>query len=583
MSLFTELKRRHVYRVAILYVIVSWLVLQVADVFLSFLPLPEWTNNLIFLLLVLGLPVALVFAWAFELTPDGLRRESESALDQKNIASPGAATSRKKLDLMIFGAMLVALVYFSFTHNWESEPDFMDAGEIRSIVVLPLDNLMNDPEQAYFVEGMHEALITELSKIKALRVISRTTAMHYKGSGKSVPEIARELGVDAVIEGSVLKAGNVVRVTAQLIEARNDRHIWADNFDRELTDILALYADVTREIVTQIRITLSPDEAASLALSRPVNPEVYELYLKGHYLCGNWSPQEMLQGIELLQQAVSLDPQNAVANAQLALCLVDTAFFDYIMPVEIDSRARAAAQAAEQLDDQLAEVHVALGSVSYYLGFDPKTGEREYRKALELNPNSIDALLHITWVLTAAGRFDEAFGPLQRAIELDPLSTSVRNALGQIYYLNRKFDRAIQEYEKALELDRSDPSLHYYLAGPYEQLGQYERAIALYKSAVALSDGAPLYLSALGHAYGVAGRHEEALQILDELQQASNVSQYSLAIVYLGLNQHEQAIDWLEKAFTARNSHMVYTNQGPRFDPLRDNQRFISLLQRFGW
>jgi tetratricopeptide (TPR) repeat protein len=254
-----------------------------------------------------------------------------------------------------------------------------------------------------------------------------------------------------------------------------------------------------------------------------------------------------------------------------------------MMPVDVDSRARTAAQAAVQLDDQIAEVHVALGSVSYYLAFDPKTGEREYRRALELNPKSIDALLHMTWVLTAAGRFDEALGPLQRAIELDPLSTSVRNALGQIYYLSRKFDQAIQEYEKALELDRSDPSLHYYLAGPYEQQGQYEKAIALYKSAVELSDGAPLYLSALGHAYGVAGRHKEALQILDELQNASNVSQYSLAIVYLGLNQNVQAIDWLEKAFTARNSHMVYINQGPRFDPLRDNERFIRLLQRFGW
>lgn len=285
----------------------------------------------------------------------------------------------------------------------------------------------------------------------------------------------------------------------------------------------------------------------------------------------------------MLQQAVSLDPQHAVANAQLALCLVDTAFFEYMMPVEIDSRARAAALTAVQADDKLAEAHVALGSVSYYLGFDPRTGEREYLRALELNPNSIDALLHITWVLTASGRFDEALGPLQRALELDPLSTSVRNALGQIYYLNREFDQAIPEYEMALELDRSDPSLHYYLAGPYEQQGQYETAIAMYKSAIELSAGAPLYLSALGHAYGVAGMHKEALQILQELQQAAYPSPYHLAIVHLGLGHHEQAIDWLEKAFAARNSHMVYINQGPRFDPLRDNRRFISLLERFDW
>jgi TolB-like protein len=287
MSFFAELKRRNVYRVAVLYIIVSWLVMQAADVFTSVLSLPEWTGGLIFLLLVVGFPIALIFAWAFELTPEGLQRETDSATDR-----PQTTGSHKKRDFLIFSVMAVGLVYFGLKHARQSAPETVVPGEIRSIVVLPLDNLMNDPEQGYFVDGMHEALITELSKIKALRVISRTTAMHYRGSGKPVPEIARELGVDAVVEGSVLRAGNVVRVTAQLIEARSDRHIWADNFDRELYDILALYADVTREIVNHIRVTVTPDEQARLAISRPVNPEVYELYLKGRHLCGNWSPRK---------------------------------------------------------------------------------------------------------------------------------------------------------------------------------------------------------------------------------------------------------------------------------------------------
>jgi TolB-like protein/Tfp pilus assembly protein PilF len=477
----------------------------------------------------------------------------------------------------------VALVYFGLQQFWQSAPETVAAGEIRSIVVLPLDNLMNDPEQGYFVDGMHEALITELSKIKALRVISRTTAMHYGGSGKTVPEIARELGVDAVVEGSVLRAGNVVRVTAQLIEARSDRHIWADNFDRELYDILALYADVTREIVNHIRVTVTPDEQAHLAISRPVNPEVYELYLKGRHLCGNWSPQEMSQGVDLLQQAVNLDPEHAASQAQLAQCLQDSAFFDYMMPAEIDLRAKAAALTAVQLDDRLAEAHVALGGVSYYLEFEPRTAEVEYLKALELNPNSVDTLLHLSWLYIASGRFNEALGPTQRAIELDPLSTVVRNAMGQFYYLNRDFDRAIQEFGNALELDRSDPSLHYYLALPFEQKSQYERAIALHKSATELSDGAPLYLSALGHAYGMAGMHKQALEILEELQQTTSPSPYNVAIVHLGLGDYERAIDWLERAYEARNMHLVYSNQGPRFDPLRDNPRFISLMERIDW
>ena len=578
MSFLAELKRRNVYRVAALYIIVSWLILQAADVFTSFLPLPEWTSRLIFVLLVIGLPVALILAWAFELTPEGLRRETDSAPDKPQDTGP-----HKKLDILIIGSIVLILVFFGLSHDWQRGPETLTAGEIRSIVVLPLDNLMNDPEQGYFVEGMHEALITELSKIKALRVISRTSAMHYKDSGKSVPEIALELGVDGVLEGSVLRAGNIVRVTAQLIEGRSDRHIWADNFDRELNDILALYADVTREIANQIRVTVTPDEKASLAVSEPVDPEVYELYLKGRYLCGNWSPQEMQHGIKLLQQAVNLDPQHALSQAQLALCLTDTVFFDYMTPMEIDSRTRAAALTAVQLDDGLAEAHVALGSVSYYLGFEPRTAEGEYRKALEINPNSIDALLHMSWLLVAAGRFDEAAAPTKYAAELDPLSTAVRNAMGQLYYLKRDFDRAIEGYETAMVLDRSDPSLHFYLAGPFEQKGQYEKAISLYKSAIELSQDAPLYLAALGHAYGVAGRHEEALQVLQELQQSPHPSPYNLAIVHLGLGHYEQAIDWLEQAFEARNSQLVYINQGPKFDPLRDNERFIRLLERFGW
>ena len=339
MSFFTELKRRHVYRVAVLYIIVSWLVLQVADVFMSFLPLPEWTANLIFLLLVLGFPVAMVFAWAFELTPDGLQLDKPSDAQQQSNTSRNTG-SRKKLDLMIFSAMAVALAYFAFTHEWQRDEESNLPGEIRSIVVLPLENLMNDPEQAYFVDGLHEALITELSRVSALRVISRTSALAFRDSGKAVPEIARQLGVDAVVEGSVLRAGDKVRVTVQLIEASTDRHLWADNFDQELTDILALYADVTRKIVDQIRITLTPQDQARLNVTNPVNPRAYELAMKGRYLCNKWSPQAMDQGIELMQQAVILDPQYAPFYSGLASCLQNSAFFGYTDTLTALPRAR---------------------------------------------------------------------------------------------------------------------------------------------------------------------------------------------------------------------------------------------------
>ncbi len=477
---------------------------------------------------------------------------------------------------------IAALVYLGAARDWLGGPD-VAPGEIRSIVVLPLENLMNDPEQSYLVDGMHEALITELSKINALRVISRTSAMHYRDSSLQVPEIARELGVDAVVEGSVLRAGNVIRVTAQLIEARSDRHIWADNFDRELVDILALYEDVTREIVNQIRITVTPGEEANLTASRTVDPEVYELYLQGRQLCGNWSPEEMRRGISLLQRAVRLDPEDSGSHAQLALCLVDGAFFEYVNPREVEPQARAAALTAVRLDEASAEAHIALGAVSYYLDFDPPSGENEYLRAFQLNPNSIDTLLRLSWLYAESGRFDEALEPTLRAIDLDPHSTAVRNALGQVYFLSRDFDRAVEELASALELDRSDPSLHYYLAEPFEQTGQHDRAFALYESAIELSSRAPLYLSALGHAYGTAGMRAEALQILEELRQTPDPSPYHLAVVHLGLGEHEEAIDRLEEAYDARSSHLLYIKEGPRFDPLRTNERFNRLVERIAW
>ena len=575
MSFFSELKRRNVYRVAALYVVVSWLLLQVADVLTSILSLPSWTGRLIFLLLLLGLPIALILAWAFELTPDGIRRERDIAGE-----APAASGKRGKLDYAIVTALVLALVYFAWNHEWQrggSEP----VTEIRSIAVLPFENLMNDPDQAYFVSGMHEALITELSKIDALHVISRTSAMRFKDSAMTVPEIARELGVEAAIEGSVLRAGDTVRIAVQLIEAESDRHLWAENFDRELRDILQLYGEVTRQVADQIRITLSADEQQSIAATGPVNPQVYELYLKGRYLCENWSPDEMAQGIQLLQEAVSLEPRNASAQAQLALCLQYSAFFGYDKPLDVYTRSLAAARAAVQLDNELAEAHVAHAGVLYYLDFQPAAAMQALERALELDPSSVKALLHSSWLLGESGRFGQAFEYNRRALTLDPLSTVVNHAMGQLYYLSRDFENALIEYGKAAQLDQSDPSLQFSMGWALEQLGRFDAAIEHHKRAIELADGAALYRSSLGYSLGLAGKVEDAREVLAGLQEDPATSPFDLAVVHLGLGEFEQAIDYLERAYDARDSHLIYINRGPRFDPLHDNPRFIALLGKF--
>ena len=504
--------------------------------------------------------------------------------DGRGSATRASAISRAGVAVAILvtalGAIVVTLALYRWNDARQRSPAAAESGPIRSVVVLPFENLMNDPGEDYFVEGMHEALITQLSKISSLDIISQRTAMHYAGSDKPLRQIAQELNVDAAVEGSVLKAGDIIRVTTTLIDARNDRHIWADNFDRELTDILALYNDVTREISDQVQATVMPVESASLESPGPIPPMAYELYLKGRYFCENWSPQEMRQGAEFLQLAIERAPDFAAPYAQLAMCLVDSAFFEYVQPGDIDVRARSAAMKAVQLDDRLAEAHVALGSVHYYLDFEPEAAETEYLRALDLDGNSVDTLLRLSWLYAESGRFDDALGPTLRAVELDPLSTAVRNALGQVYHLNRDFDMAIRNFEEALSLDQSDPSLHYYVGLAYEQKGDYEKAIAMFEAATEVSDDAPLYLSALGHALGRSGNRGRALQILEGLEQAESPPPFGLAVIHLGLGNNAQAIGFLEEAVASGSFHTLYLKAGPRFDAVRDDPGFDELLQR---
>jgi TolB-like protein/Flp pilus assembly protein TadD len=581
MSFFAELKRRHVYRVAIMYLVVGWLVLQVTDVLTSLLTLPAWTGKLVFSLLLIGFPLALVLAWAFELTPEGLKREGRDS----DVESVGDAKRRGSGMLFpaVLAALALALGYLGWQYDRAGGPAAGRPGEIRSLAVLPLVNLTNDPSQSYFVAGMHDALITELSKIDALKVISRTSAMRYKDAAKSVPEIGRELGVEAVVEGSVLRSGDTVRISVQLIATEPDQHLWADNFDRELSDILALYSEVTREIANQIRVTLTADERADITAASTVDPEVYELYLRGRYLCDNWSPEEMAQGIRLLEEAVAMEPGNAPARAQLALCLQYSAFFGYLDPSEILASADAIAREAVRLDEHLAEAHVALAGVRYYLGFQPREAMESLESALELDPTSIRALLHASWLQGESGQFEVAFERARKALRLDPLSTVVNDAIGQLYYLSRDYPSAVDAYRKALDLDRSDPSLHYHLAWPLDQLGRHDEAISLHKKAVELSGGASLYRAALAYSYGISGAPEEARRVLGQLLKEPMPAPYDIALIHLALGDKEQAIDWLEKSYEARDSHLIYINRDPRFDPLRKHPRFVRLLESIDW
>ena len=576
MSLFSELKRRHVFRVAGLYLVVGWVVLQIVDVLTDFMPVPEWTSRLVFVLLTAGFPISLVLAWAIELTPEGIRLESSG--DESS--SDGGWGDR----ILAAGVVVILLITgWNVTSDWRNASP--EPREIQSLAVLPLDNLMDDPNQAYFVQGMHEALITELSKIEGLKVISRTSTMKYEDSNLSLPEIGAELGVDAIVEGSVLRSGETVRVTAQLIEAPTDRHIWAQNYDRRMTDILSLYADVTREISGEIRSSTGT-EPLPVEATKSVDPEAYELYLRGTFLCQKWGPQQMAEGIELMRRAVELDPDHARSHAGLAICLQYSAFFGYIDPLDVMDEANEAADRAVELDRNVADAWVAFAGVRYYMDYDLAASSLALERALAINPNHVRALIHHSWQLGEAGRTAEAVSFGLRAVELDPLTASTRTTVGQAHFLGRDYPAALSEYKSAVELDPADPSLHFYLGWTLEEMGDHEAALAEHEAAVELSGGAPIYLSGLGHALARAGRDGEAEEILAELlrlHDAGAADPFQVAMVQLGLGRHERAIDWLERAYDARTSYLLYINQAPQFDPLRDNERFQELVRRIGW
>ncbi|NIM48620.1 MAG: tetratricopeptide repeat protein, partial [Gemmatimonadales bacterium] len=366
------------------------------------------------------------------------------------------------------------------------------SGAIERLAVLPLENLTGDPEQEYFVEGMHDALINELGQIRALTVISRRSAMRYRDTDKSVPEIARELSVDAVVEGSALQVGDRVRISAQLIEAATDRQLWANDYERDMRDVLSLHKEVARDIADQIRVTLTPQEESGLESAPPVNQEVYELYLKGRHLCVKWTPEDGNKAIEYLQQAIEIDRSYAPSYGELAICYVLLGFFDYLLPQEAYPKARAAATRALDADERLPEAHVALGAVSWYFDWNAPEAEREYKRAVELNPSHSDAHLWLAFFLGEIGRWDEAIAAARRAQELDPLSVMANNAAGEVFYLKREYDRAAEAFGKNLDLEPTNAGNHYYIAWPYEQQGMYEEAIAELETAVRLSQGLPI-------------------------------------------------------------------------------------------
>jgi TolB-like protein/Tfp pilus assembly protein PilF len=455
---------------------------------------------------------------------------------------------------------------------------------IRSLAVLPLENLSGDPSQEYFADGMTDALITDLAQIRALRVISRTSVMQYKGARKPLPEIARELKVDAVLEGSVVRSNGQVRIDAQLIQAANDQHLWAKSYHRELRDIVAMQNEIARAVADEVRIQLMPQEQVRLAVSKPINSNAYENYLKGQYYLQRWTSEGEAKAVEYFQKATKEDPNYAPAYAGLALAYAWQAFL-HLPSRQVMPLAEQAARRALALDDSWAEAHEALAIIKFRFYWDWAGAEAEYKRALELNPNFAEGHREYAVFLRTTNRYQESIAEAVQSKELDPKSDFVRTGLGVAYLLARRYDLAIQELQQVVAEYPESPLAYLHLGMAYEQKGLPREAIPALEECVKISHRDPTYLASLAHAYATFGRRQDAKRILAELQQRAKrqyVSPATIALDWLGLGNKEQALAWLEKAYEDRAFQLLIINSYPWFDPLRSDPRFQGLVRRLG-
>jgi TolB-like protein/DNA-binding winged helix-turn-helix (wHTH) protein/Tfp pilus assembly protein PilF len=454
---------------------------------------------------------------------------------------------------------------------------------IRSLAVLPLDNLSADTSQNYFADGMTDELITDLAQISALRVISRTSVMTYKGARKPLPQIARELNVDAVVEGTVLRSGDQVRITAQLIDASTDKHLWSQSYEGDLRDTLALQNSVARAIADQIQINLTPQEQAALKSTKVVNPEAYESYLKGRYFWNKRTADGLKVALAYFNQAIEEDPKYAQAYSGLADTYVLLGDWEYgvLTPNEAFPKAKAAAIKALELDNTLSDAHTSLASLGMF-DWDWRSAGEEFRRAIELNPGYATAHQWYAWHLNLLGRKSEAIAEMRKAESLDPLSLIISADMADVLFVVGLYDESIRQSRKTLEMDPNFAIAHFELGQAYAQKRMYSEAIAELERAIALSGSSTTFKSNLAYTYAVSGRRNEALKILNDSTGRSNgfSDASEIALIYTGLGDNDQAMAWLDKAYPERFNPSILLRPG--FDPLRSDSRFQSLVHRVG-
>ena len=513
-----------------------------------------------------------------------LRAETEPA-DQAYLGQKSATPSRLSASYKWKLSVSVLVLFLASLSSWKLYSWYHPSLIVRSLAVLPLESLSSDASQDYFADGMTDELISDLGQISALRVISRTSVMGYKHARKSLPQIAHELNVDAVVEGTVLRSGEQVRITAQLIEASTDKHLWSQSYQGELKDTLALQSEVARAIADQIQINVNPQEQAALKSVKAVNPQAYQSFLKGRFFWNKRTAEGLKIALAYFNQAIEEDPKYAPAYSGLAdtYSLLGDWQYAAMTPKEALPKAKASAIRALELDNALGEAHNSLAFCLDGFDWDIKSAGMEFQRAIALNPGYATAHHWYAWHLSLLGNYDEAIAEMRKAQDLDPLSLIINADLAELLVLAHSYDESIRQSRKTIEMDPNFALAHNQLAQAYLQKHMNDEAVAELRKAAQLSGESPTVMANLARAYVATGKKSDAIKILNDLTKRSNAT-YShaseIAVIYAALGDNDQAINWLEKGYEERFNPGVLLRPG--LDPLRSDPRFQDLARRVG-
>jgi len=592
-NFFAELKRRNVYKVAVAYAVVAWLLIQAASIFFPAFDAPPWVMKIFIIVIIFGFPVALIFSWAFEITPEGIKLESEIEPNK----SIKRRTGRKIVAITIALAVVAAGLFVyqmvgrdrwarrSNVETAESGRPPAAAGSLRipnkSIAVLPFVNMSADKNDEYLSDGMTEELLNVLTKVKSLHVPGRSSSFAFKGriDEDIFRKVGEQLHVNAVLEGSVRKAGDKLRITAQLINVADGFHLWSDTYDRDMKDILAVQSDVARRVVEALQVQLGVEEARALTKKPTENPEAHRLYLLGRYHFAKFTRAGWDNAIHYYEQALEVDPTFALAYCGLA----DTygwAGGQTLPGREAWAKEMEFAQKALALDPNLAEAHLAMGTALFSV-LDPRGSVKELDRAVELNPNLALAYDQYGWTFAEMGRHDESIAAEKKALELDPLNSLFNTDLAFFFYWARRYDDAIAQVRRTLELDPNTALAHHCAGWCMVLKGNLNEAKTEFQKAAALDD-LPWYKADLGYAYGASGdraKAEQVLRDLDDLAKKQYVSPALHASVYLGLGEKAKALDWIEKAYEDRDPMLWWTTD-QLYDSVRDEPRFQAVVEK---